>query len=94
MSPWFILLFLFPFAAPLLRRLAAALPDAGFRRVLAARLTVQDVALRLIADHRCVLAQVMSPGRQHVLWLRCVQQQLCKPWLWSSSPYHRWSWPT
>lgn len=57
-----MLLFLFPFAAPLLRLLAAALPDAGFRRVLAARLTVQDVALRLIADHRRVLAQVIALG--------------------------------
>ena len=59
-SPWIVLLFLFQFAAPLLRPLAATLPDAGFRKVLAARLTVQDVALRLIADHRRVLAQVAA----------------------------------
>ena len=55
-----MLLFLFQFAAPLLRVLAATLPDAGFRRLLAARLTVQDVALRLIADHRRVLGQVTA----------------------------------
>ena len=58
-SPWFVLMILFPFAVPLLRRLADALPDAGLRRVLTARLTVQDVALRLIADHRRALAEVM-----------------------------------
>ena len=58
-SPCFVLMILFPFAVPLLRRLADALPDAGLRRVLTARLTVQDVALRLIADHRRALAEVM-----------------------------------
>ena len=57
-SWWSPLLFLFPFTAPLVRPLAAALPDAGFRRILAARRTIKDVAFRLIAAHRAFLAQV------------------------------------
>jgi len=52
-SWWSPLLFLFPFAA---------LPDAGFRRILAARRTIKDVAFRLIAAHRAFLAQV-APAR-------------------------------
>jgi len=55
-------MFLFPFTAPLVRPLAAALPDAGFRRILAARRTIKDVAFRLIAAHRAFLAQV-APTR-------------------------------
>ena len=47
-----------PFTAPLVRPLAAALPDAGFRRILAARRTIKDAAFRLIAAHRVALAQV------------------------------------
>jgi len=61
-SWWSPLLFLFPFTAPLVRPLAAALPDAGFRRILAARRTIKDVAFRLIAAHRAFLAQV-APAR-------------------------------
>ncbi|KAK9827982.1 hypothetical protein WJX81_005128 [Elliptochloris bilobata] len=56
-SVWTALLFLFPIAAPLVRLLAAALPDKGVRRMLGARQAVQDVALRLVADHRRFLAQ-------------------------------------
>ena len=79
-SPWIVLLFLFPFAAPLLRVMAATLPDAGFRKVLGARLTVQDVALRLIADHRRVLAQVAAlEGLQLVAaWCHCNRVCKCK----------------
>ncbi len=58
-SWWSPLLFLFPFTAPVVRPLAAKLPDAGFRRILAARKTIRDVALRLIGTHRRFLAQVL-----------------------------------
>ena len=59
-SWWSPFLFLFPFTAPVVRPLAAKLPDAGFRRILGARKTIRDVALRLIANHRRFLAQVLS----------------------------------
>jgi len=49
---------LVPFTAPLVRPLAAALPDAGFRKILRARRTIKDVAFSLIAAHRRFLAQV------------------------------------
>ena len=59
-SWWSPLLFLFPFTAPIVRPLAAKLPDVGFRRILGARKTIRDVALRLIAKHRRFLEQVLS----------------------------------
>ena len=61
-SWWSPFLFLFPFTAPVVRPLAAKLPDAGFRRILGARKTIRDVALRLIAKHRRFLEQVLSCG--------------------------------
>ena len=61
-------MFLFPFTAPIVRPLAAKLPDAGFRRILGARKTIRDVALRLIAKHRRFLEQVLPCGPYGVVW--------------------------
>ena len=67
-SWWSPFLFLFPFTAPVVRPLAAKLPDGGFRRILGARKTIRDVALRLIARHRRFLEQVLSCGSYGVIW--------------------------
>ncbi len=71
-SLWSPLLFLFPFTAPLVRPLAAALLDAGFRRILAARRTIKDVAFRLIAAHRALLAQVRVGAQVRRMCAPCV----------------------
>jgi hypothetical protein len=49
-------MFLFPFTAPLVRRLAAAFPDAGVQRLKAARHTIVDTVAALIQQHRQTLA--------------------------------------
>ena len=50
------IMFLFPFTAPLARRLAAYYPDAGIQRFRDARHTIVDTVSDLIQQHRRALA--------------------------------------
>ena len=51
------LLFFFPFLTPALRLLARLAPDAGLRRLRAARAVVLQTGLSLLRAHRAFLAQ-------------------------------------
>ena len=54
------LLFCFPFLAPLLRPLAALLPDLRLRRLRSARQVIMDTAVRLIKRQRLYMASQVT----------------------------------